>query len=273
MSDDVPTDAPTGPTGHDGWSVEITDGIGRVHLDRPAKHNAVSLAMWRSLPDVLARLDADPGVRVVVIRGTGKNFCAGADIGDLLAGPDPADPMAELRAANLAAHSAILGVSKPTVAVVTGHCIGGGLEIAAACDLRFADTTAMFGVTPARLGLVYAPSSIARLVALIGPGAAAYLLYSASVVGVEEAHRVRLVDVLVAPEELDDRVEAFLAGLATRSQLTIASAKESIRTLAGGGDPEPLAARRYLETIRVGEFPEGVAAFLERRTPEFPWTW
>ncbi|WP_226343727.1 enoyl-CoA hydratase/isomerase family protein [Agilicoccus flavus] len=277
--DDGDTGHTVGGRGHLGLRVEVADGVAQLVLDRPEKHNAVGLAMWRALPGVLAGLDADPDVRAIVVRGSGSHFCAGADIGDLLAGSDPQDPMADLRAANLGTHAAFAAVRKPTVALVRGHCIGGGLEIAAACDLRYADTTATFGVTPARLGVVYAPSSVARLVDLVGPGAASRLLFGAGLIDAPEAHRIRLVDVLTDPDELDDTVASFVAGLAGRSQLTIASAKESIRALTraevggDGEDAEALAARRYVETIASGELAEGVAAFTQRRTPRFPWRW
>ena len=119
-----------------GITTRIEGGVGHLVLDRPAKRNAVDLAMWRAIPAAVARLDDDPEVGAIVLSGAGEHFCAGADIGDLLGGPDPRDPMAELRAANLAAQAAILGARTPTVALVRGHCIGGGLEIAAAADLR-----------------------------------------------------------------------------------------------------------------------------------------
>lgn len=254
-----------------GITVRVEDGVGHLVLDRPAKRNAVDLAMWRAIPAAVARLDDDPEVGAIVLSGAGEHFCAGADIGDLLGGPDPRDPMAELRAANLAAQAAILGARTPTVALVRGHCIGGGLEIAAAADLRFAATTATVGVTPAKLGVVYTPESITGLVALVGPGAATYLLYGAEILDAAWALRVGLFDVVVEPGELAGRVAAFVAGMAGRSRLTVASVKESVGALLAGDDPGPRARERYLETIAAGELAEGVAAFRERRAPRFPW--
>jgi enoyl-CoA hydratase/carnithine racemase len=147
-------------------------------IDRPEKRNAMTAAMWAALPGVLATLAGDPAVRALVVAGSGPSFCAGADISDLLSGPDPDDPMADVRRDNLAAQAALRNFPKPTVAMIRGHCIGGGVEIAASCDLRFADTTGVFGVTPAKVGIVYPPSSIKALIDLVGPSMTKYLLLS-----------------------------------------------------------------------------------------------
>ena len=101
-------------------------------------------------------------MRVLVVTGAGASFCAGADISGLLGGTDPDDPMADVRRHNLAAQTALRTFPKPTVAMIRGHCIGGGVEIATACDLRFTDPTGIFGVTPAKVGIVYTPASTRR---------------------------------------------------------------------------------------------------------------
>lgn len=241
-------------------------------IDRPAKRNAMTVGMWAALPDVLAPLAADPGVRVLLVTGAGPSFCAGADISDLLGGSDPGDPMADVRRHNLAAQAALRGFPKPTVAVVRGHCIGGGVELATCCDLRFADPTAVFGVTPAKVGIVYTPASTRALVDLVGPATTKYLLYSGELVDAATALRTGLVDRLVDAGDLDAEAHRFAAVLAARSGLTQRSTKEVVAALADGGDGEALAAARYRETIAAGELAEGVAAFAERRAPRFPWS-
>lgn len=241
-------------------------------IDRPEKRNAMTVGMWAALPAVLAPLAADPGVRTLLVTGAGPTFCAGADISDLLGGPDPADPMAEVRRHNLAAQEALRGFPKPTVAVVRGHCIGGGVELATCCDLRFADPTAVFGVTPAKVGIVYTPASTRALVHLVGPATTKYLLYSGELVDAGTALRTGLVDRLVDAEQLDAEAHRFAAVLASRSALTQRSTKEVVAALADGGDGEALAAARYRETIAAGELAEGVAAFAERRAPRFRWS-
>src|SRR4051795_11426728 len=151
-------------------------------IDRPEKRNAMTAAMWAALPGVLADLAHDPEVRVLVVTGAGPSFCAGADISDLLGGADPEDPMADVRRDNLAAQAALRAFPHLTVAAIRGHCIGGGVEIAASCDLRFSDPTGVFGVTPAKVGVVYAPSSTKTLLDLVGPSMTKYLLFSGELV-------------------------------------------------------------------------------------------
>jgi enoyl-CoA hydratase/carnithine racemase len=248
--------------------------IALLTIDRPAKRNAMTAGMWSALPALLAALADDPGVRTLVVTGAGPSFCAGADISDLLSGDDPADPMAELRRDNLAAQAALRTFPKPTIAMIRGHCIGGGVEIAAACDLRFTDPTGIFGVTPAKVGIAYTPASTRTLVDLVGPATTKYLLFSGELLDAAEALRVGLVDRLLPVEELETEVWRFAGVLADRSALSQRATKELVAALTAGGDQtaaEDVAARWYLETISSGELAEGVAAFGERRPPQFRW--
>jgi enoyl-CoA hydratase/carnithine racemase len=240
-------------------------------IDRPEKRNAMTAGMWAALPGVLAPLADDPGVRTLIVTGAGPSFCAGADISDLLSGPDPADPMADLRRDNLAAQAALRDFPKPTVAMIRGHCIGGGVEIAACCDLRFTDPTGVFGVTPAKVGIVYTPSSTKTLIDLVGPAMTKYLLFSGELIDAPTALRAGLVDQLVPSDDLETEVHRFADVLASRSALSQRATKEVVAALTAGSDGEGLVARWYRETISGGELAEGVAAFAERRPPRFPW--
>lgn len=245
-------------------------------IDRPDKRNAMTTAMWAALPEVLAEAAADPGVRVLVVTGRGPSFCAGADITDLLGGTDPADPMAAVRQANLAAQAALRSFPKPTVAMIRGHCIGGGVELATCCDLRFTDPSGLFGVTPAKVGIVYTPASTRTLIELVGPSMTKLLLYSGELIDADTALRAGLVDRIVPAAELEAEVHRFAGVLAGRSALTQRSTKEVVAALLSGRDgaeaAEATAARWYPETIRSGELAEGVSAFTERRSPAFPWS-
>ncbi|TCO47913.1 enoyl-CoA hydratase/carnithine racemase [Kribbella antiqua] len=241
--------------------------VARLVIDRAEKRNALTRAMWEALPGVLAELAEDEIVKVLLVTGAGPSFSAGADIGELISGADPADPMAELRVFNLRAQAALREFPKPTVAVVRGHCIGGGLEIAVNCDFRFAARGAMFGVTPARIGVVYPPEAIKVLLDLVGPATTKYLLFSGELLTADRAELKGLVDRVAEPAELDADVEAFAATLVTRSQLTIRCAKETVNALLA----DRPAPERYEETIATGELAEGIAAFLEKRPPSFPW--
>src|SRR4051812_16926075 len=166
--------------------------VARLTIDRPDKRNAMTAAMWAGLPGVLGGLAEDPGVRVLVVTGAGPSFCAGADIADLLSGPDPDDPMADVRRHNLTAQAALRTFPHPTVAAIRGHCIGGGVELAASCDLRFTDPTGVFGVTPAKVGVVYAPPSTKALLDLVGPAGTKYPPFSGELPDAQEAPRTGL---------------------------------------------------------------------------------
>ncbi|WP_131738899.1 enoyl-CoA hydratase/isomerase family protein [Actinomadura roseirufa] len=250
-----------------GLRCEVAEGVGTVTIDRPAKRNAMSADMWRALPGLLTGLAADPAVRVLVLTGAGGNFCAGADIAELAAIDRP-----DGGHLSTAAEEALAAFPKPALAAIEGFCVGGGCQLAAACDLRFAAEGARFGITPAKLGIVYPSSATARLVRLVGPAAAKYLLFSADLVGAEHALRVGFLDEIVPAGGLGARVAEFAATLASRSLLTQRAAKEIVDTAAAGG-PVEAAARRWLEEAAAGgETAEGVAAFLERRAPRFTWT-
>ncbi|MEU3599018.1 enoyl-CoA hydratase-related protein [Streptomyces sp. NPDC006798] len=255
---------------------EIADGVATVVIARPAKRNAMTTGMWRALPPLLERLAADPAVRVMVLTGEGGTFCAGADIASLR-GPDEAGGAGAAAGAEPApqelavlAEEALAAFPKPALAEIRGYCVGGGCQLAAACDLRFAASDARFGVTPARLGVVYPPSATRRLVELVGPSAAKYLLFSGELIDSARALRTGLVDEVLPPSELGLRVAAFARTLAARSQLTQAAAKEFA---AGRTDRADHWAAIAAEQARPGgDTAEGVAAFLERRTPRFTWT-
>src|SRR3954471_21319799 len=240
-------------------------------IDRPEKRNAMTATMWAALPGVLTDLAGDPAVRVLVVTGAGPSFCAGADISDLLSGPDPADPMADVRRDNLAAQAALRDFPRPTVAMIRGHCIGGGVELAACCDLRFSDPSAVFGVTPAKVGIVYTPSSTKALLDLVGPAMTKYLLFSGELIDADTALRAGLVDRLVPADALETEGHRFADVRASRSALSQRATKQVIAALTTGGDGEEEVARWYRDTIASGELAEGVSAFAERRTPRFPW--
>jgi enoyl-CoA hydratase/carnithine racemase len=262
----MPTPTPTDL--EDDLAATVEGGVATLWLNRPAKRNAVTLAMWRALAAHCRRLATDPAVRVLVVRGVGDHFCAGADIADL-ATVDPA----EYHEVNAEADAALAAFPKPTVAVVTGACVGGGTEIAVACDLRFADATARVGITPARLGIVYPAIALERVVRLAGPSATKHLLFSAEIVDAERALRVGLLDEVHPAGELDDRVEAFTTLLAReRSLLTQMASKELVDAASVHGTVDPALADRWsAEAASAPDAAEGMAAFLERRDPDFTW--
>ncbi|MFE2058263.1 enoyl-CoA hydratase/isomerase family protein [Streptomyces sp. NPDC059446] len=237
----------------------VTDGVATVVISNPAKRNAMTAAMWQALPTLLEALASDTGVRVLVLTGAGDTFCAGADIGSLR------DPAGRPQTLAVEAEEALAAFPRPTLAAVRGYCVGGGSQLAAACDLRFAEEGASFGVTPAKLGIVYPSSSTRRLVSLAGPATAKYLLFSGELIGTDRALRTGLVDEVLPVGGLEDRVRSFTQVLASRSQLTQAAAKE----FADGREDRD--AYWSQQARGSGDTAEGVAAFLERRTPRFTW--
>lgn len=258
----------------------VADGVATVVIDHPAKRNAMTVPMWSALPPLLERLAADASVRALVLTGAGDTFCAGADIASLGAPPlrEPSSPRppsspgepspsggtpSDPQALSVAAEEALAAFPRPTLAAIRGYCVGGGSQLAAACDLRFAEEGAAFGVTPARLGIVYPASSTRRLVALTGPATAKHLLFSGELIDTARALRCGLVDEVLPAGGLDARVGTYTRTLAARSWFTQAAAKEFAD---GRRDRDAYWAER---ARRSGDTAEGVAAFLERRAPRF----
>ena len=260
---------PTPPPTSDEQVVVTTDGpVATLWLNRPAKRNALTHAMWQGIAAACEGLLGRPEVRVLVVRGVGDHFCAGADIGER-GTVDPASYLEATRAAEAGLHH----FPKPTIAFVTGSCVGGGAEVAIACDLRFADTTARFGITPARLGIVYPSFAIERAVRLLGPSATKHLLYSAELIDVDRALRIGLVDEVHEPGAAEARLDALTTLLATeRSALTQQASKQLVDAVVRDGSIPPELTRRWAaEVAASADQSEGAAAFAERRSPRFTW--
>ncbi|MFC3503117.1 enoyl-CoA hydratase/isomerase family protein [Micromonospora krabiensis] len=243
--------------------VEVSGPVATVVIHNPPRRNAMTPAMWRQLPPLLDEVEADPSVRALVLTGAGDTFCAGADLTDL----------DELLAAGdgsiaVAAEERLARFAKPTIAAVRGACVGGGCQLAVACDLRIAADDARFGVPPARLGLVYPAPTTRRLARLVGPSAAKHLLFTAELIDAERALRIGLADEVLPGERLAARVAEITATIAQRSPLSVAAAKEIVDDRAA---PSRIAwwHRKVADT---GEAREGITAVRERRAPGFAWT-
>ncbi|MER7154679.1 enoyl-CoA hydratase/isomerase family protein [Streptomyces lydicus] len=251
-----------------GLTTHVSDGTATVTISNTGKRNAMTVQMWRALPPLLDRLAGDRAVRALVLTGEGGTFCAGADIGSLRG-----NAAGESQGLAVAAEEALAAFPKPTLAAIRGYCVGGGAQLAAACDLRFAEEGALFGVTPAKLGVVYPASATRRLVRLVGLATAKYLLFSGELIDCARALRTGLVDEVLAEGELAKRVAEFSAVLASRSLLTQTAAKE----LANGtwdvppAEAEERGAHWAAQARASGDTAEGAAAFLERRAPRFTW--
>jgi enoyl-CoA hydratase/carnithine racemase len=250
---------------HQNFSVTSSGGVAQVLIDRPDKRNALTIAMWQTLAAICADLADDRELRAVVVTGAGPSFCAGADISALSADD------AAMKAAVFAGEEALRALAVPTIAKIRGHCMGGGNQIAIACDLRVADSSAVFAVPPAKLSVVYPANSTQALVALVGPAAAKRLLFTATTIDAAEALRIGLVDELVPPEELDAAVSRLVGAVVALAPLTQAASKQLINTITRDGDAEAVQ-RRWEDTWRASaDGREGPRAFLERRAPKFTW--
>jgi enoyl-CoA hydratase/carnithine racemase len=255
----------------EGLVVTRDGGVVTIRLDRPGKHNAISYAMWTGLGELMPELAADDDVDVVVLRGTpGGPFSAGADVAEfptLRSDPAGAQRYSEAVAAG---EGALLRFPKPTVALVQGFAIGGGTQVAVACDLRVCDTTSRFGVTPAKLGIVYALESTARLVEAVGAAWARWILLTGDLIAAEEALRIGLVHEVHAPEQVEQRAYELAATLSSRARISLTGGKQLIARAAHGRlDEDADVQALYAESWQSAEYAEGVAAFLAKRPADF----
>lgn len=253
-----------------GLTLDRHGDIAELVINQPAKRNAMSFEMWEALPKLVAEVDADDSVKVLVVRGAGDHFCAGADISEFETRRATAEGARGYgEHVERAAHS--LGdMRKPSIAMIRGVCIGGGCELALACDLRFAGRTATLGITPAKLGLVYTFSSTRQLVTAVGPSFAKYILFSGARLTAEEALRVRLVDQLVDPERLEEETYEFARTISTRSQVSVRGAKRMIQKIKDGMDvADEESIELAINAVDSEDYKEGVRAFLEKRPPVF----
>lgn len=244
-----------------------------VHLviDRTDKANAFTTAMWEAVPGLVAGAERMTGARVLVLRSaTTKVFCAGADVEEYRShAGDPAWGMANHTRVT-AATDALHACSLATVAAVAGPCAGGGVGLVTACDLRIAADDARFAVPPARLGLVYPQADTARLVDLVGPGAAKYLLLTASRVDAAWALRTGLVDEVVPAADLESRVGTLVEAISGGAGVSVRAMKRTVDLALAGVRTEDDETRALLrEALEHPDHEEGTAAFLERRPPSF----
>ena len=246
--------------------------IGWMTFNNPSRRNAVSLDMWRAIPDVLAAFEADPEVRVVVFTGAGERaFVSGADISQFEAERNDATAEARYSKASAAANIAMAGLSKPSIAMIRGYCIGGGLAVALTCDLRICTEESRFAIPAARLGLGYGFGGVKALIDVVGPSIAKEILFTARQFSAEEALRIGLVNRVAPAAELEGLVREYAAMIGANAPLTLRAAKIAAREAMR--DPE----KRRLSDVEAAvaacfdsaDFKEGRTAFMEKRAPHF----
>jgi enoyl-CoA hydratase/carnithine racemase len=247
--------------------------VAEIVLNRPRQHNALNMAMWRGLTQMAAEIQADPRVRVAVLRAEGDQaFSAGADVGEFEHIRTDRQVGIAYNRALREAMDAIVALPMPVVARIQGFCIGGGCELALCADLRICDAAAEFGIPAARLGTGLDLGDVQRLVRLVGPAHARAILFTGRRFSAEQALRMGLVNEVVPSEELDACLDRWVDDLLGGSPLALRRAKADIRlamddpALASVEDRDHHAA----ELFDSEDYREGVRAFLEKRPPRFP---
>lgn len=248
-------------------NMKFTGPVATVIVDRPQARNAMTMAMYETLADFCSRVDDDDDVRVAVIRGTGKAFVSGTDINHFR-DFDSAEDGIEYERRIESILQRLEQVRVPTIAVVEGYATGGGLSIAATCDLRICTPVARFGLPIARtLGNCVSMATYARLAHLVGAARTLQLVYTAGFVEAAEAVRIGLASELVDSADLEDRLAELCTQLAGHAPLTMRASKIALRRLREHSLPpdEDLIAMCYGSE----DFREGVSAFLDKRPPRW----
>ena len=245
--------------------VDVTShgSIAVITLNQPGKRNAMTDEMWRSIPGIMRRLDADDDVTAMVLTGAGEVLCAGSDSGGR-AEPGHAE-------SPINAELAIARSPKPVIAAIEGPCYGGGLEMAVACDLRVAGQSASFSVPPAKLGIVYPVSATQRMIDLMGPSVTKEMLFTAAQLDADRALAVGLINRVVAAGEALSTALNLAEQMAGLSQLTLRASKEIVDGLVARDLSAETAIAWVARAATGPDLAEGKRAFIERRRPRFTW--
>jgi enoyl-CoA hydratase/carnithine racemase len=264
MSDEASTPRPAATI-----RVEREGPLGVVVIDHEARRNAMTREMWSALPRAFAELAEDESVRAIVLRGAGElAFVAGADISEFSDKRTPATAKA-YEEVNQAGYNAVAECPKPVIAMIHGFCMGGGVGIAIAADLRIAAEDAVFAVPAARLGLGYPPRGLTTLLSLVGPARTKELFFTARRFNAHEALAMGLVNEVVAKTELEDKAFALAESIAQNAPLTLRAVKVTLATLTGAHVGDPAIEAAVQGCFDSADYQEGVRAFLEKRKPEF----
>jgi enoyl-CoA hydratase len=262
------------PRGGNGEIVvaERAGDVAVVTLNRPASHNALTLAGWRRVRSIFDELAQDETVRAAVIKGAGNRaFAAGADIDEFPAVRLGAVAAIEYNESVAAALDSVTRTPFPVIGMIRGLAVGGGCELAAACDVRLSDAGARFGIPIGRLGVILGYTEANTLAQLIGTAELKYLLFSGELIDANEAHRLRLVQRVVAPQRLVDETAQLVEAIIAGSEVTMRAAKQ-VANMCGrpltAQDTEQLS-RLSVEAYGGSDLAEGVTAFQARRPPHF----
>ena len=242
-----------------------------ITLENSARMNALTASMWAAIPGLMAEAESDADIRVIVLRGAGqKAFCAGADISEFESART-GDAAQTYDALNHAAFEAISGASKPVIAMIHGFCLGGGLGLAAVCDIRLADDVSQYSIPAAKLGLGYPPRWVRPLLALAKPAHVKELLFTGRRFKAPDALAMGLVNRIIPADQLEEATRALAAEIAANAPLTIRASKLTIDELTAKPEhPDAMRLNAAAEACFASDdYIEGRRAFLEKRTPKF----
>ncbi len=244
--------------------------IGTLTFNYPEKHNAMSPEMAQAAAAVINDFAADPAVRVVVLRGAGsKAFVSGGDISQYEKNRATAEQVAAYTQMSSGFRDALVQIAKPTIAMIRGWCLGGGLAIALRCDMRICSEDAQFSVPAARLGIGYGADSLGQLVELVGPSVAKEILFTARRYTAYEAHRIGLVNHVLQAGMLEAFVQQYAATMADNAPLSIVSAKRVIDEYVKDPSQRDQAAadKAVADCFASQDYVEGRRAFMDKRKP------
>lgn len=249
---------------------EVQGDLGFLVLNRPQMRNALNLEAYGAIPGAVASLE-ESGVRVVVVRGEGdRAFGAGSDISEFPTLRFGREAALRYNRVEEDALIALFNCTVPTIAMIHGYCVGGGLEVAVACDIRVASRGARFGATPAKLGVAFSRQNVERLCHLIGPANTKELLFTAELVSAEHAHRIGLVNRVVDDEVIEAETLAVARTIAQNAPLSVQEMKRFVNDWAAVEEiPDTEGGGLSLTCYESEDYQEGVAAFLEKRKPDF----
>ena len=250
----------------------VDDGVGWITFNQPEKRNAVSLAMWQAIPEIIDDFASAHDVRVVVMKGAGdKAFVSGADISEFEVLRSTPEQIETYSVATSASSAALRSLEKPLIAMIRGFCVGGGLAIALAADLRISAEDGQFGVPAAKLGLGYGYGGIKELMDLVGPSYAKEIFFTGQRFSAAEAEKMGLVNRVVPVEELEPTVTKYARTIADNAPLTVKAAKAAVNE--GTKNPDERDLDRVAEMVEAcfnsDDYKEGRQAFMEKRKPQF----
>ena len=248
--------------GNTGWMI----------FNNPERHNAVSLEMWQAAETILDDFERDPAIRVIVLTGAGgKAFVSGADISKFESERASEKAVEEYNTTTDRLYQRLGSLSKPTIAMIRGYCIGGGVALAASCDLRFCEEGSRFAIPAAKLGLGYRLPGVQRLIGLVGPSFTKEIFFTARQFSAAEAASMGLVNRVVPASELEEKVNEYATTIAGNAPLTVGSIKLLVNEAMK--DPEDrdleMCDRTVRECFASQDYVEGRRAFMEKRKPAF----